>query len=108
MTASRFCSDCSTGFWGSMQPRRDRRRVDAEAPEQPPRSCVARLQPDLVEPENVALSVDVRRVADLTQGVHQRLELGRQFREHARGSGLRLRSWDLARALYARPPIAMW
>ena len=43
------------------------------------RARTAGLEPDLVQPQDVGLGVASRRIADLAQRIHQRLELGRQF-----------------------------
>src|SRR5450432_3106253 len=57
--------------------------VDAQALEQRVAALAAGLQPDLVEPQDVAIRVPVGALADLVQGIHERLEFRGQLGEYA-------------------------
>src|ERR1700722_19885231 len=85
MPESSSCSCCSTmrlTAWASVLRDRDRRGFDPELAQQAVGARTAGLEPDLVQPQDVGLGVAPRRIADLTQRIHQRQELGRKLREY--------------------------
>src|SRR5918998_680898 len=57
-------------------------RGDTQLLQQAVGARAARLQPDLIEPQDVARGVPIGRLTDLVQGVDQRLELGGELREY--------------------------
>src|SRR5579871_6764981 len=57
-------------------------RIDPEALQQPEAARAAGLEPDLVEPQDVAVGVPVGTLADLVERIHQRLELAGQLGEY--------------------------
>src|SRR4051812_28960482 len=56
-------------------------RIDAETLEQIETSATSRLQPDLIQPQNVFVGMRVRSLADLVQSIHHRLEFRGQLAE---------------------------
>src|SRR5579863_765333 len=57
------------------------RRVDSEALQQTVAAATPRLQPDLVQAQDVLVGVGIRGLADVVQGIHQRLKFLRQLGE---------------------------
>src|ERR1700720_372661 len=60
-----------------------RRRIDAKALENIVATATARLQPDLVQPQDVFVRVGVRSLAHLVQRIDHWLKLLGQLAEHA-------------------------
>ena len=58
--------------------------ADAELEQQPVRARAAGLVPQLVEAQHVARRLARRALADLVQGIDERLELVLEFREDGR------------------------